>query len=146
MLRSIKSRIQGHLNQPIMRRLVIASLVFVTLFPVITAPAEARPYTTGGSQMGFVNACRYNGGVTKRLDTYVVQCTLPNGYVIVCNFGTGICVDFPPSELSVNQATHTTLESNGSFLWIDSIATVTTEPTSRDTQPTPTPTSTPSRR
>lgn len=57
----------------------------------------AQPYSTGdASQNGFVAACRSNGGTTKRLGTRIVQCTLPNGYVIVCNFNPHLCVDFPP--------------------------------------------------
>lgn len=78
---------------------VLILLVAVALFAVTVGSSAAKPYSTGGSQNGFVAACRGAGGTPKRLDTRIVQCTLPNGYVIVCNFNSGLCVDVPPATI-----------------------------------------------
>jgi hypothetical protein len=80
-------------------RFVLALLVAVALFAVAVESGAAKPYSTGASQNGFVAACRGAGGTPKRLATRVVQCTLPNGYVMVCNFNSGLCVDFPPATI-----------------------------------------------
>lgn len=84
-------------TRQIATRLIAAALIALIISSILAGSGAAKPYSIGGgSQNGFVAACRGVGGTTKRLDTRVVQCTLPNGYVIVCNFNTHMCVDYPP--------------------------------------------------
>lgn len=120
----------GSLARQLLRALAIA-LIAMSL---LAEAGAAKPYSIGNaSQQGFVNACRENGGTTKRLSTRVVECTLPNGYVIVCNFNSGLCIDYPPSEvISVENP-----GSNGSRSLIDAEASriLPALPPSRTVQP-----------
>lgn len=94
----------GRLVRQFVRALVVA---LIALALVIESGA-AKPYSIGNaSQNGFVNACRDSGGKTERLSTRVVQCTLPNGYVIVCNFNSGLCIDYPPKQIQTTVSSTT---------------------------------------
>ena len=87
---------RAHLIRQFIRALAV--MLIALSFVVEAGAAKPRPYSIGNaSQNGFVAACRENGGTTRRLSTRVVECTLPNGYVIVCNFNSGLCIDYPPS-------------------------------------------------
>lgn len=89
-----------HLNGPRARQLLRALVFALIALSLLAESGAAKPYSIGNaSQQGFVNACRENGGTTKRLSTRVVECTLPNGYVIVCNFNSGLCIDYPPQQI-----------------------------------------------
>lgn len=83
------------------------AIAFIALALVIES-GSAKPYSIGNaSQNGFVAACRENGGTTRRLTTRVVECTLPNGYVIVCNFNSGLCIDYPPQQIQTTSPSTT---------------------------------------
>ncbi len=98
---------RGGFNGQLVRALAVALIAMC----ILVETGAAKPYSIGNaSQNGFVAACQYNGGTTRRLSTRVVECTLPNGYVIVCNFNSGLCVDYPPAGIiSVSDSS-----SNGS--------------------------------
>lgn len=68
-------------------RVVTAAMVALFVLGMALETTEAAK-SPASYQQAFVKACRDRGGTTKRVGSRVVQCTLPGGKTVTCDFNT----------------------------------------------------------
>jgi hypothetical protein len=72
-------------------RIVAAGIVALLVLGATLHAASARTVSISISQHEFVQSCKTGGGTSKSVGIRIVQCTLPSGTVVTCDFNTNTC-------------------------------------------------------